>query len=149
MPTLKKDIINDIICRIQNLLPDICGMCNQRFKLKFNEAPILQCARCFQSSHRECVQKIIENSQVNIQIEELNTSNEILLYNPNNIPGVHYFCKACSEDLIPDATPHKTPSFSGRIIHTQISTPDAQASSILKLPQIHMLIQLEQFRSHP
>ena len=129
VPALKKDIINDIICRIQNLLPDICGMCNQRFKLRFNEAPILQCARCFQSSHRECVQKIIENSQVNIQIEELNTSNEILLYNPNNIPGVHYFCKACSEDLIPDATPHKTPSSSGRIIHTQISTPDAQASS--------------------
>ena len=137
VPTLKNDIINDIICRIQNLLPDICGMCNQRFKLKFNEAPILQCARCFQSSHRECVQKIIENSQVNIQIEELNTSNEILLYNPNNIPGVHYFCKACSEELIPDATPNKTPPSSGRIIHTQISTPVAQASSTETAPDPH------------
>ena len=101
VPTLKKDLVNDIFCRIQNLLPDTCGMCTQRFKLKFDEYPVLQCASCLQSSHRECVQKLLNSSPHNLQMEDIKYDNAKLLFNPMNIPGVHYLCKACDDTIIP------------------------------------------------
>ena len=61
-PTLKKDLVHDIIDRIQNLLPDICSFCDKTYKLEFDEQSIMQCAHCHQSSHKECVVNMINKS---------------------------------------------------------------------------------------
>jgi len=101
LPTLKKEIIHEIVCRIQNLLPDTCGMCDARYQLELEENPIMPCTRCFQSSHRECILEIINRIDPSIDINNLNAEEAKKLYNPLNIPGVRYLCKECDEAVVP------------------------------------------------
>ena len=101
IPTLKKDMVHEIICRIQNLLPDTCGMCSNKFQLEFEETPIMPCTKCYQGSHKECVIKLINSSNTDINIDNLGREESKKLYNPLNIPGVYYLCKACEEETIP------------------------------------------------
>lgn len=101
IPTLKKNIVHEIICRIQNLLPDTCGMCNDKFQLEFEEEPVMPCTKCYQGSHRECVIKLINSTNINVNIDNLGSEEAKKLYNPLNIPGVYYLCKACARETIP------------------------------------------------
>ena len=55
IPTKKDDITHAIVCRIQNLLPDDCCICNKRYCLALKELPTLPCAKCGQSSHKQCI----------------------------------------------------------------------------------------------
>ena len=43
-----------ILCRLQNLLPDGCGICNKRYSVKIEESPLLECSICGQGVHEEC-----------------------------------------------------------------------------------------------
>ena len=51
-PVTKKDIVNDIICRIQNFLPETCDMCNSSYMTKHGDAHLLSCALCNQEVHK-------------------------------------------------------------------------------------------------
>ncbi len=84
----KDDLIHEIICQIQNLLPDTCQICNQLYKSCIGEAAYLACDICGQEVHKLCFMKqlgIDEGTMPNI--------------NPSNLPGIHYFCKACEDDV--------------------------------------------------
>ena len=102
IPKKKDDIVHQIVCRIQNLLPDDCPFCNKRFKLGFDEKPLLQCEKCGQSSHQSCIIELIK-SKANYDISETElTSDRVMeLLNPLSFPGIHYLCKACEVSLIP------------------------------------------------
>ena len=84
----KDDLIHEIICQIQNLLPDTCQICNQRYKTGIEDAPFLACDICGQEVHKPCFMRqlgIEKGSKPNI--------------NPLNLPGVHYFCKECERNI--------------------------------------------------
>ena len=101
IPKKKCDIAHAIVCRIQNLLPENCGICNDRFCLKLAEKPFLPCSKCGQSSHKKCIIEMTKPT-IEIDIETLEHEEAYkLLVNPHNIPGVHLLCKTCEDDHIP------------------------------------------------
>ena len=100
IPSLKKDLVHDIIGRIQNLLPDICAFCKVKYKLDFDEESTMPCAHCYQSSHKECVAKLINTNLSTDPVEHPTQKQVQALINPFNIPGVYYLCKACDTNLL-------------------------------------------------
>ena len=94
---LKPAVVHSIIVRIQNLLPDTCQICHERYKFSIGEKPFLACKMCGQEVHKQCFQVLlgIENcDDVNI--------------NPHNLPGIHYLCQACEDKIIPKNNPEDT-----------------------------------------
>ena len=101
IPKLKSDIAHAIVCRIQNLLPENCGICKNRFCLKLNDEPFLPCSKCGQSSHKKCIIETTK-STVSINIDDLTHEQAYnILVNPHKLPGVHLLCQACEENHIP------------------------------------------------
>ena len=48
----KKDILpHEVLCRVQNLFPDECHLCNQEYCVALNDNPIIHCATCGQGCH--------------------------------------------------------------------------------------------------
>ena len=107
----KKYLAHEILCRIQNLLPDDCNLCNKRYRINLNDKPLLECEVCFQGVHEPCWTQLIhaKSSIINsLQLEKLNAKE---LINPLNFPGVHYICQACEPEAIPciDSTSSSNP----------------------------------------
>ena len=102
IPKKKDDIVHDIVCRMQNLLPDDCAFCKTRYKLEFMEKPILQCSKCGQSAHKACIIKLIqEKTHQPIDTESDISQEEVLsIINPLSFPGLYYLCKACEVEHI-------------------------------------------------
>jgi hypothetical protein len=48
---VKKTLAHNILCRIQNLLPDDCNLCNKHYRIGLNETPLLECSICLQGIH--------------------------------------------------------------------------------------------------
>ena len=84
------EIILNIICRIQNLFPEICQICSKKYTIKKDDPPFLNCDVCGQEVHRECYSKLFGLGE-----------NEMLDIKPKNLPGLHYLCKPCKGDRIP------------------------------------------------
>ena len=85
----KDDIIHEIICRIQNLLPDECQVCNKPYRLDREEPPYLSCDVCGQEVHKPCFMELLQ----------ITDSEQIPNINPHNLPGIHYFCKECENEV--------------------------------------------------
>ena len=58
--TNKPTCINLLICRIQNLLPDICHICKIKYCITLQDLPLLTCEICGQGSHDECILNILK-----------------------------------------------------------------------------------------
>ena len=94
---LKPNIAKELICRIQNLLLDDCGICGCKFATSLDEPLLLQCEVCGQNIHNECLQKLLgESYHENLTPEEVK-----LLFNPLGLQGFHYLCTSCSKATIP------------------------------------------------
>ena len=94
---LKTNVINELICRIQNLLLDNCGMCLSNFATGIDEISLLQCEMCGQGIHRQCLKSLLGD-----KFREDITPNEVkLLINPYGLEGIHYLCNSCSKTSIP------------------------------------------------
>ena len=80
---------HEVVCRIQNLLPDTCHLCKQVYAIKLDEKPILSCAICGQGSHNTCILQLL-----NIPESELNERNNFGkdLVNPYSSIGLFYVC---------------------------------------------------------
>ena len=97
----KNDLSHLILCRIQNLLPDDCGVCKNRYSIKLEECPLLECALCGQGVHRECWTKLLP---LGPNVSNCTYDNNIVMseyVNPFKLPGIHYICAACEEKTIP------------------------------------------------
>lgn len=89
---------HELVCTIQNLLPDSCHLCKQSFCVKLGEKPILSCVRCGQGCHNSCVLQLIGKTE-----EDLNQGNNFGadLANPYSSLGLFYLCHYCQEEAIP------------------------------------------------
>ena len=94
---LRPDLANEVICRVQNILCDTCGICNNVFATSLEEPLILQCEICGQNIHRSCLKNILgDRFHENITHDEV-----MLLINPFQLEGFHYLCSSCSKETIP------------------------------------------------
>ena len=89
---------HELVCRIQNLLPDICHLCKKSYCVKLADRPIVSCVRCGQGCHNECLLTLL-----GITEEGLNEDNNygLDIVNPNASVGLYYLCGYCSTDVIP------------------------------------------------
>ena len=91
--------INNLICRIQNFLPDTCNICDTEYHVELQDTPLLECEKCGQGSHNECILlKLGVEKQDEPNFGPTEAQNKL---NPSGIAGVHYLCGACEELMIP------------------------------------------------
>ena len=87
----------------------------------------MQCAHCHQSSHKECVVKMINKSLFTEPVAHPTDEKVQTLINPFNIPGVHYLCKACDKKLLPN-TDKEDPTNTEKVDPTSAVTLDTTNS---------------------
>ena len=97
---LKHELVINLICRIQNLLPEKCSICSETYCIQKDEKPFLPCSKCGQEAHKECIMEILDTPDKG-NLDEKSLMKKL---NPFNISGFHYLCKACEEATIPSKT---------------------------------------------
>ena len=100
---VKSANVESLVCRIQNLLPDECGVCSEVYCVKNTDPSLLSCEICGQDAHNNCLIKAVNNSlPEGSEMNSILSKEEVLKFlNPLNIPGWHYICKPCSVECIP------------------------------------------------
>ena len=90
---------HEVVCRLQNLFPDNCSLCNSSYCVKLGEKPIISSVRCGQGCHNKCVLEILGKTE-----DELDESNNhgLSLLNPFSTLGLFYICAYCQEEVIPN-----------------------------------------------
>ena len=88
----KPEVIDRLIMRVQNLFPDICQICKQKYCIKLEDEYFLSCGSCGQEVHKECYSKVLSDNGLLL--------NELPNMQIFNIPGFHYLCNRCEEDNI-------------------------------------------------
>jgi len=79
----KPTSINSLICRVQNLLPDLRNICGENYCLKLKDKPLLECEICGQGSHNGCVLKSLtvpEEEQEAFTAEQANAATSFQAY---------------------------------------------------------------------
>ena len=92
----KEGIIKNLICRVENFLPDTCLTCNQQYTVKLDDPTLLPCEKCGQEAHIDCLREMLGNTD-----EELTQASVKALVNPYNLPGWSYSCMHCKKEMIP------------------------------------------------
>ena len=96
----KPACITKLVCRIQNLLPDKCHICGDKYCIQLKDTPLLSCEICSQGSHNYC---ILNQLRIPSEDWEDYTADEALrACNPTDMPGFHYLCGECKSVTIPD-----------------------------------------------
>ena len=87
----KTELSHLILCRIQNLLPDNCGLCNERYRIKLEEQPLLECSICGQGVHEKCLVNLL-TAATSIDVETNNDKNALVrkCMNPYKLPGIFF-----------------------------------------------------------
>ena len=104
----KDAIVLNLICRIQNLLPDTCNICEDMNCTPINEIPLLKYSICGQGAHTPCILWFLyvnEDKRENCSQDDVEH-----MVNASEIPGIHYLCKVCEKK----SYPHPTKASSGR-----------------------------------
>ena len=99
----KRPLSHLIVCKIQNLLPDDCSICERRYRISLEEDPILECSVCGQGVHKPCwlnLAAISSTDSADIS-DTIDADTFYSLYNPLNLPGLFYVCHACQPKTIP------------------------------------------------
>ena len=105
---LKHELINKIICRIQNLFPEKCDSCNEIYAMENSDPILLPCEKCGQEFHHKCLFQLLEIDQ-----ERANRDLVQERLNPMKIATLRYLCKTCDETTMPSkgsARKKKAPS---------------------------------------
>ena len=97
----KKELSHLILCRIQNLLPDDCGLCNERYRIMLGEKPLLECSICGQGVHEECWINLLTVTSAEVDVTTDRNSIAQKYVNPFKLPGIFYICSACEITTIP------------------------------------------------
>ena len=91
---MKSDVVHELICRIQNLLPDECSICKEQYCVKKDDPRILPCKRCGQDIHKSCIRNIL-----GIDEENLSSTEIYKLINPFGLSFLYYLCGNCEKSL--------------------------------------------------
>ena len=90
---LKPDCLHQLVYRIQNLLPEECGICNESYVVKIADPCLLSCSVCGHEAHHKCYQPLLQAA---------NNEEIALIKKSLGAPGFHFLCHSCEEDHIPD-----------------------------------------------
>ena len=111
----KKPLAHLIVCRLQNLLPENCNICQDRYKIALGDSALLECAICGQGVHRKCYTELaaatIDTGVCDLVFsKDMNAEEFNNVWNPLKLPGVLYLCEVCQDNVIPsdDAGNRKT-----------------------------------------
>ena len=96
---LATELPNKLFCRIQNLLPDICHICNKKYCIKVNDKPVISCVHCGQGCHNECILDLVGKTEEDLV--GLTQKYREALVNPHPAVGLFYVCGPCPEKKIP------------------------------------------------
>ena len=97
MPRLKPNIVNDIVCRIQNFLPETCDICKETYRTKFGDMHFLACAICGQEAHVPCIL-----AKLRLDATDRPSHKEVQeMLNPYGLKNLQYVCNPCGETTIP------------------------------------------------
>ena len=92
----KEGLVMNIICCIENLLPDKCVCCDELYCTSMDDPSLLSCEKCGQEPHLEClIQKL------GVPAEGLTQESVHKLLNPLDLNGWTYICPECKSDYIP------------------------------------------------
>ena len=120
---LKPRVVNEVICRIENLLTDNCHICGEVFATGLDDSLLLQCELCGQNMHQPCLINLLGDAY-----HENITHDEVLnILNPCKVKGFHYLCHFCSEHTIPsDAAESNTKASRKTTAEKQSPPPTTQ-----------------------
>lgn len=136
----KSTCVNNLICRVQNLLPDDCNVCEQQYCVRPDDVPLLSCEVCGQGSHDDCIL-----NQFGIPPEEQDVfgpADAVSKLNLSGFPGLHYLCGACEDRLIPDKE-------AGLLRKSFASKEDSQATQDRTADQNTTVAETETSVLHP
>ena len=125
---VKPAIIRNLVCRIENLLPDTCFICESEYTIAKDEVPLLTCALCGQGIHSPCLLQLLEvppEQQDSFGPEEVQKK-----INPCNLPGFFYICHCCEKDKIPSDDDGKKKTHSDRNDNVNHSSTSGATHSI-------------------
>ena len=100
----KAALPHELLCRVQNLFPDTCHLCQQIYCIKLHDKPIVKCMDCGQGCRNQCVLQLIGKTE-----DELNEDNQFgaAFLNPYPTLGLFYLCAPCQERILPQKMPTK------------------------------------------
>ena len=90
---MKSDVVHELICRIQNLLPEECLICKEQYCLKKDDPRILPCKRCGQDIHKSCIRNILGIDEENLPSTEI-----YKLINPFGLSFLYYYLSSKEEE---------------------------------------------------
>lgn len=124
----KDAVVLNLICRIQNLLPDTCNICEEMYCTLVDETPLLKCSICGQGAHTPCILHLLH---VNEEEKDNFCQDDVKhMINAPGIPGIHYLCKACEKNVIPQPEEGKLRSQSVSQAKQTDSSEPASSSSL-------------------
>lgn len=135
MPDMKQyradALPHELLCRIQNFLPDRCHLCKDVYCVKLGDKPILSCVRCGQGSHNACAMQLL-----GLNHDELKEENKFGgdLANPHSTLGLFYLCGYCQKEVIPQRETLKVKQ-SSRRNSTSSVVPSSQVQSSSQIVQ--------------
>ena len=89
----KDVLVNNVVTAIQGLFPDKCNICDSNVCIQLGEKTLLDCVRCGQGAHTDCIAKICKIEEEDIPNVNKDMISDLL--NPTKIPGMPYLCGAC------------------------------------------------------
>ena len=96
---LASELSNKLFCRIQNLLPDICHICDTKYCIKINDKPVISCVHCGQGCHNGCIlDRLGKKEDDLVGLTEIDRE---ALVNPYASIGLFYICGHCQKNAIP------------------------------------------------
>ena len=96
---LRPTCVQELIVRIQNLLIDTCGFCNENFACQRTDKCYLKCCNCGQFAHQKCIQKIL-GGHFDSHMSEADVHDIIFPFKLN----CYFFCHECSATKVPLST---------------------------------------------
>ena len=116
---LKDTLIQWIINRIKNLLPDTCTMCNQQYAIDIADKPPMTCYNCGQGIHETCFSAKLG-----------------LMDKLPDIPGLHWLCNYCdkstTKNQINKQAPFETPVGAINITTDLVDTTTTETPSVTR-----------------
>ena len=90
----KQQLVASVICRVKNLFPDKCQICEEAYCISIDDDPFLACEICGQEVHKPCfTKKLTENGLMKIEDKTVDIRQIQKI-------GFHYMCGTCEEDTI-------------------------------------------------
>ena len=93
----KPECTHELVCRIQNLLPEHCGICNELYCVPKEQCSLLACAKCGQEAHRNCLMQLLKlEDDSDLSAKVVND-----MINPLGLDSFIYLCAVCKDNVVP------------------------------------------------